>query len=163
VNERRWQPPPMNPPPRPEAVSTPTVDEKVVRKILQVNPTLRQGRTTAQVKKALERGEPAVPAGAAKGPVAAGELEDAMGFFLRGKSERLRDGLAGIAARRRALEQEEAELRTQLREQLAAFVSLLDAAAVDTHGARVLAKHHDFLGALSLTPASVLELARRGR
>jgi hypothetical protein len=62
TSKQRWQPPSMNKAQahdarRPSGVK---VDEQVVRKILKVNPALRAGRTTGQVKQSLERGEPLV-------------------------------------------------------------------------------------------------------
>ncbi|MEO1174953.1 MAG: hypothetical protein AAFX94_23300, partial [Myxococcota bacterium] len=67
---KRWQPPPMGPKKtaEEEPAGAVKVDEQVVRNVLKVNPELRDGRTTFQVKKALERGEgltPAAPASAA--------------------------------------------------------------------------------------------------
>ncbi len=164
--DRRWQPPPLAPDSG-QGEPKVTVDEKVVRKMLKVNPDLRKGRTTAQVKRALESGEAVGGAPEAKAASAApqgqSELEDTLGFFLRGKADKLRDDLAAIEHKRRALAEEEARLKAQLREQLAGFLSLLDAKAVDAKGAAALAKHAELLKVVGLTPQQLLEAARRGR
>ena len=175
MSERRWQPPPMAGAQK-DGAPTPKVDEKVVRKMLQVNPGMRQGRSTMQVKKALEQGAViSVKDGASAAPAAtgkdarphaagvAGELDDTVGFFLRGKAEAFRAALGDFLARRRALDEEEARTKKQLREQIGGFVSLLDAKAVEAHGAATLAKHGELLRLLGVTPAELLEAARRGR
>ncbi len=167
MTQRRWQPPPMEPPQKRQAELAPKVmvDEKVVRKILQVNPDLRQGRTTLQVKKSLERGEPVQPPPAPipQARQGASELADSLGFFLRGKAERLRERLTQISARRQALDAEEAQLRQDLAHEVGSFVALLDAQLVETHGAAALATHADLLAVAGLSPARVLESARRTR
>jgi hypothetical protein len=176
MSEKRWQPPPMAGAQK-DGAPTPKVDEKVVRKMLQVNPGMRQGRSTMQVKKALEQGaaisvqdgaSAAAPAATGKDarPHAAGvagELDDAMGFFLRGKAEAFRAALGDLLARRRALDEEEARTKKQLRDQIGGFVSLLDAKAVEAHGAAALAKHGELMRLLGVTPAELLDAARRGR
>ena len=82
MGRERWQPPPMKQPASPESAkpdSTPkvTVDENVVRKMLKVNPTLRQGRTTSQVKKSLERGEAITTKASANDASGSGTSSDA--------------------------------------------------------------------------------------
>ncbi len=160
---RRWQPPPMDSEPPSSKVR---LDEKVVRKALQVNPALRAGRTTGQVKRDLEAGQ-AVRTEPSAAPVASGssksELDDTLGFFIRGKSEALASRLGEIAERKKALDAEEAAAKKELRDQLASFVALLDEATVAMHGVGALSKHKDFLAKLDVTPASLLEAARKGR
>ncbi len=174
--ERRWQPPPMHPAPGQGSTTAGpqvTVDEKVVRKMLQVNPVMRQGRTTFQVKKAIEAGgaltggsakESTVPPAREEGaPKAAGELAETLGFFLRGKSDSLVATLADIGARRRALDVEEENARQAVREQVVGFVTLLDAAVVDKHGPAALALFADVLRQIDLSPSQLIEAVRRAR
>jgi hypothetical protein len=158
-----WQAPSMSAP-----SSTKTkVDEKVVRTLLRVNPDLRRGRTTGQIKRALEAGESlafgVVNKSAGRPAVLSSELADTIGFFLRGKAERLRADLESIAARRRALDEEAARLGHDTREQLARFVGLLDGREVDEKGPAALAEHRDLLKAVGLTPTQLLELAKKAR
>ena len=168
---RRFQPPPMEPE---DPESGVTVDEQVVRKMLKVNPDMRKGRTTFQVKKALEGGEsigatdraaqdPAAasaeaPAGT---PARAGsELQETVDFFVTGKADKLRARLAEIDVRRHELEAEEQQARAELAEQVVAFLALLDENAVAAHGKRALSRHTEFLAQVGLTPASLLEKVR---
>ncbi|MEK7705298.1 MAG: hypothetical protein AAB426_10090 [Myxococcota bacterium] len=166
MTSRRWQPPPLEVA-TPAAQPTPTVDEQVVRKMLKVNPDMRKGRTTQQVKRALERGEaiggaPAQPATsvlAASDP--ARELAETLGFFLRGKTEALRRALADIDARRRELVAQEQRERAMRRAEIVAFVHLLDRDAIARHGATALGGHAALLGELGVTPRELLEDVRR--
>jgi len=171
--EHRWQPPPMNP--SQTATNEPEpkvrVDEKVVRKMLQVNPGMRKGRTTVQVKKALEQGSAlgSVDSNSDRdnarpgGPSAAHEFEETVGYFVRGKGAELRAKLADLETKRRGLDDEERALKQALRDQVMAFVAMLDAQAVATFGSGALAKHAEALRALGTSPADVLDCARRAR
>ena len=176
MTERRWQPPPMEP--KDDGKGKVTVDEKVVRKMLTVNPSMRKGRTTFQVKKALERGESVsakqsgaapradAPAVAAKGagPAPAGrELEDTIDFFVRGKSERWAEKRAELAAQRQAIDEAESVARVELGGQLTSFVALLDDRAVAASGRAALAKHAGFLSELGLSVQALLEASQRGK
>src|SRR3954462_12708178 len=101
MKARAWQSPPMHT--KPAIV----VDENVVRQILTINPELGRGRTPAQVKRALESGEAVGVASAKDAPVAAASgLAETLGFFLSGKTMKLRADLASLAARRQALDDE---------------------------------------------------------
>jgi len=151
-----------------------TVDEKVVRKMLAVNPAMRRGRTTQQVKRAFETGEgvdtktettPAqtTPASGAVVGSAGRELDDTIGFFVRGKADVLKAQLEELAARRKAIEAEEKQAKMTMREQMVAFLALLDGKEVDAHGPAALAKHAAFLAQLELTPTALLDQARKGR
>jgi len=164
--QRRWQPPPMQQKSdKPE--SKLSVDERVVRKMLKVNPDMRKGRTTFQVKKALEGGEavgakqatpattgspPAAPAGKSTST----ELQETIDFFVRGKSERLQALLNEVAEQRKSVDQHEQQGKAELAQQLQSFIKLLDEKAVATHGRSALAKHASFLKQLGLTPADLL-------
>ncbi len=163
MSQRRWQPPPMETPA--EAKPKITVDEQVVRKMLKVNPELRKGRTTYQVKKALEQGGTVASAEPQASPAAksdgGGQLQDALDFFVRGKSSELQSKRAGLAARRQALDLEEQQLAATFREQVVSFVGLLDQGAVERHGRVALAKHAGFLSEVGLTPAALLDLSRK--
>jgi hypothetical protein len=155
---RRWQPPPMDS--EPSSSNKVRLDEKVVRKALQVNPALRQGRTTNQVKRDLEAGKSSPPAAPAP---SRNELDDTLAFFVRGKADALAERLAAIAERRKALDAEELAAKREARDALASFVGLLDEAAVALHGAAALAKHEGFLARLELTPTALLDAVAKGR
>ncbi len=149
------------------------VDERVVRQLLRVNASLRQGRTTGEVKRALERGEPLTPTPAvvAEEPtihcaavgLATEQLGETIGFFVRGKRQELDARLGEIERRRRALDEEARRARYAVREQLVAFVALLDARQVDLHGATVWQPHRDFLAELELNPATLVAQGCRRR
>jgi hypothetical protein len=176
--KERWQPPAMKTPAaEKQGASKPagpkvTVDENVVRKMLKVNPTLRQGRTTSQVKKSLERGETltgqpatdsAKPAASASPlPPGAGELRDTMTFFLRGKLDAFTAKEAEIEERRRALEAELESTRATLRGQVQTFLGLLDQQTLAKHGPAALAEHAKALSKLGLDTNALVEAARRG-
>ncbi|MBI5511678.1 MAG: hypothetical protein HY903_23220 [Deltaproteobacteria bacterium] len=173
MSERRWQPPPMELNVD-QSSSKVTVDEKVVRKMLAVNPSMRKGRTTFQVKKALERGESvaatdksevvATGASAHKPTAKPGaELQDAIDFFLNGKAKRLAEAEAELAAKRQALDAEAVRMRQELQEQVRSFISLLDLQTVAATGKAALGKHVDFLKAIDLTPAALVDAARKDR
>lgn len=180
--KERWQPPPMKPSsPAKQGGSASdkgeakvTVDENVVRKMLKVNPALRQGRTTGQVKKSFERGEPllgksgSVPAsptttGRATQPAGTSELRDTVTFFLRGKLEGLSAKEAEIEERRKALDAELDAAKSTLREQVKAFFALLDQSALAQHGAAALAEHTQGLKRVGLDPVTLVEAARRSK
>ncbi|OGQ90037.1 MAG: hypothetical protein A2289_13645 [Deltaproteobacteria bacterium RIFOXYA12_FULL_58_15] len=176
----RWQPPPMNDQ-QPAGAKKLIVDEQVVRKMLQVNPALRKGRTTFQVKKAIERGDgltredsrtatseaPRTFGQADARDVAprsdAQELVETIDFFVRGKADKLKAGLDEIDARRRQLDAEEAQVRAKHCDQLISFFSLLDDGAVALNGKKALAKHSDFLAKVGLTSSTLLERINRTR
>jgi hypothetical protein len=172
--DKRWQPPPLE---NQQTGQQPkvTVDEKVVRKMLAVNPSLRKGRTTQQVKRALERGETvggttrnASPTSIPTATVAAAgsmrhELGETVSFFIRGKAEALTAQLDDLVARKRALEDEEARAKGLVGEQIVAFLALLGPGAVDQYGSAALAPHHKFFASLGLTAAGLLEQARKAR
>lgn len=182
---KRWRPPPMSETGSQPETGTPkiTLDEKVVRKMLQVNPAMRDGRTTFQVKRDMEGGQPvrahdgpstrrapfaahsvAPPtSGAPKSSGAKGELEETIGFFIKGKAAGFGRELAVIDDQRRALDAEEQEIKAKLQRQMASFISMLDEKVIAMHAVSVLSRHLDFLGQLGLTPAQLLEMARKAR
>jgi len=172
---KRWQPPPMNEPGADAGAPQVKVDEKVVRKMLQVNPAMRAGRTTFQVKRDLEGGQAvttaserattAAPRAASAAAPASGrtELDETLGFFLRGKEESFNQRLDELAARRRELESEEHAVRQALAAELAKFVSMLDDKVVALHGVAALSHHKSLLERLGVTPAQLLQEARRHR
>lgn len=159
-----------------EAAPKVKVDEQIVRKMLKVNPDMRKGRTTFQVKKALERGDPigaasspeAAPAQAVASatgsmPAAGGlgkELQDTIDFFVRGKTAALDEKLDDVSVRRKALDDEEKSLCDEMAKQLVSFVSLLDEKAIAAHGRAALAKHGAFLAKVGLDVASLLGKAK---
>ena len=185
--KERWQPPAMKPAVDKQASSkaaTPrvTVDENVVRKMLKVNPTLRQGRTTSQVKRSIERGDtltgkpalgapeasnasgvgPSSSTGGASLPAGASELRDTMTFFLRGKLDGLSAKEVEIQERRKALDAELDAARVTVRQQVTAFLGLLDQETLAKHGPAALAEHAKALAKLGLDTNTVVDNARRG-
>jgi hypothetical protein len=173
MTKRRWQPPPLTT--EVATVAKLMVDEKVVRKMLLVNPSLRRGRTTFQVKKALERGErvavadlavDATPTACTAAPVAGRggrELEETIAFFVRGKTERWQERPAELAQRRRDLDEAEQRAKVELRQQLASFVALLDDQALALSGRTALAKHAGLLSELGTTVDELLVVASTGK
>lgn len=176
---KRWRPPPMAQEPpadAPAPAKKVTVDEGVVRKMLQINPDLRDGRTTFQVKKDMESGQvvrtdgrrsngelrstPTSSAGGG-GSTNKSELEDALSFFMKGKTQDLEAKRADIQARRRQLEEEERALREGLLQDVAKFLRMLDPTVVATHGVTALSKHKAILDQAGITPAQVLEAVRK--
>ncbi|MEL6547785.1 MAG: hypothetical protein AAFQ82_24380 [Myxococcota bacterium] len=172
--KRRWQPPPMNPAPtdEPQAPSV-TVDEQVVRNVLKVNPELRDGRTTFQVKKALERGEALHTGGAqpesqpeaSTGPKSgeqARQLAETLDFFLSSKGRELNGALEEIDARRRMLDSEEKALRQETLNTLVDFLSMLDAGALALHGKSALQAHREILSRVGVSAEELLGAVKRG-
>lgn len=150
-------------PPTPADKAKPKVDEQVVRKMLKVNPAMRNGRTTQQVKRALERGEslvapenPEVPTPAASNDPAR-ELEHTLAFFLRSKAEALGRTLADLEAQRCKLVLQEQRERAMRRAEIIAFVALLDRDTVARHGAHALATQSAALATLGLTTGELLD------
>jgi hypothetical protein len=177
--KERWQPPAMKTSTAEKhasakaAIPKVTVDENVVRKMLKVNPTLRQGRTTSQVKKSLERGDSlmgaTVPAAstakAQRGaplPAGAAELRDTMTFFVHGKLECLSAKEAEVEERRKALDAELESARASVRQQVTAFLGLLDQETLAKHGPTALAEHAKSLAKLGLDTTTLVDQARRG-
>ncbi|MBC7792262.1 MAG: hypothetical protein H7Z43_01020 [Clostridia bacterium] len=182
----RWSPPPMKPTADPSAQKDQdrklTVDENIVRKMLKVNPTLRQGRTTSQVKKSLEQGDSLTGAksGASANrtgadassaleatrsgslPISAAELRDTVTFFLRSKLEALTATEAEIANRRVALDAELESAQTTLRYQVRSFLGLLDQTTLAQHGPAALADHAKNLARVGIDTKTLIEDVRRG-
>ncbi len=172
MSKQRWQPPSMNKPADENAAKV-KVDEQVVRKILKVNPALRAGRTTAQVKKSLERGEPLAQqpvlaptrASSPAGDTAT-QLRDTIRFFLSGKSEAFTAKSQDIEARKKALDAELTATRATLREQVVGFVKLLDPGALDANEAAMaaaFAEQSALLRELGLDAKIIAEAVRKGR
>lgn len=150
------------------------VDERIVRKILRVNPAMRQGRTTGEVKEALDNGEsllrpvdqrtilPGLKAADLCSPAGAEPpnryFEDALAFFLSGQKQHLNTILDDISERRAALEAEEQQAKATARSRVLAFVSMLDATLISSHIATALASQTDFLAQLVLSPGQILEM-----
>ncbi len=146
------------------------VDEQVVRKMLKVNPALRAGRTTAQVKKSLERGEPLVTreTAAPAAPVTdvASQLEGALRFFLSGKAEAFSAKRQDIEAKKKALDDELASARVMLRQQVVGFVALLDRGTVESNQAALavaVAEQSTLLRELGLDAKIIAEAVRKVR
>lgn len=177
---KRWQPPPMNDQPRGEASPKVTVDEKVVRKMLQVNPELRDGRTTFQVKRDMEQGQvvrtdgrrssgsvtsrnapPGSPLASAPSGGTRQELDETLSFFIKSKRDALEKRLGELAAQRQALEQEEKTIRDSFAGDLAKFLAMLDPTIVAMHGVRALSAHQELLGLVGVTPSQLLETVRK--
>ena len=73
----------------------PRVSEDVLEKILQVNPSLRRGRSTDQVKADLEAGRPVQLTPTEPAPQSEAQSSDiakTVDFFLKAKTHRIRDG-----------------------------------------------------------------------
>lgn len=176
---KRWQPPPMGPKKstedEPEHVR---VDEQVVRNVLRVNPNVRNGRTTLQVKKALERGGAlgvnASPHEKRKERLTESKLEpsdrdaqhqlaETLDFFLTSKRRELQSELEEIAERRRRLDEEENALHEAMRQKLVDFTSMLDAGALALHGKAALASHRALLSTLGVTATELLDVVKRGK
>lgn len=186
--KRRWQPPPMNTPTKRDEPDTGMrVDEQVVRRVLKVNPDLREGRTTLQVKKALERGESlhgGASGGGASGSssgsglgrqaassasaarpsnaVSARQLSETLDFFMTSKGRELSGQLDEIAARRQTLEEEERQLRAEVRQKLIDFVAMLDAGVLALHGREALQAHRELLARVGMTASELLNAVKGG-
>lgn len=175
MSKQRWTPPAMNPGPKADTQESKVkVDEQVVRKMLKVNPALRAGRTTGQVKKALESGEPLIkrrevvevtPAKAVADDTAV-QLRDTIRFFVSGKADAYAATRQSIEERRRALDAELVAARAALREQIVSFVKLLDRGTVAANEAALTAAFADqaaLLRELGLDVKAIAEAARKNR
>ncbi len=172
---KRWRPPPMNEAAGESKTPKVTLDEKVVRKMLQINPAMRDGRTTFQVKKDMEGGQAVrvdkeAPVSSSATPTATpavsgtkSDLDETIGFFMKGKGAEVQEQLSDLGARRAALEAQEQDLRAQFTADVAKFLSMLDPKIVAMHGVTALSLHKDLLTQLGLTPAAVLEAVRKSR
>ena len=173
MSKQRWQPPSANKSAAREPGKV-KVDEQVVRKMLKVNPGLRAGRTTAQVKTSLERGEPLVNRAAqakAEGSWAPprdtpSQLRDTLRFFLSGKADAFTTKRQDIDAKKKALDDELAGARASLREQIIGFAKLLDRDTVlanETALATAFAEQGGLLRELGLDAKVIAEAVRRDR
>lgn len=141
----RWEPPA-----KPSGPAF-KIDDRVLAKVVEVNPALAAGRTAAQVRKDLMGKQVA----AAITP-AASDIDHALSFFLHGKADALQQRMQELAAKRRELDAEEQQAKLLFKQQLQAFVALLDAEMVRAHAPASRAKHHDMLSACDITVADVL-------
>ncbi len=154
----RWQPPAMSDTAakaddkRPTQV---TVDEQMVRKMLVINPSMRAGRTTFQVKRDIENGGAVVPSAHPKDAPQVDDFEAAeenlsqtLDFFINTKLNKARTTLRDIEERRRALDAEAQNTKQGVINDLAQFLGLLDQAVVQQQGRQALAQHvQDFKAA----------------
>jgi len=137
------------------------VDEKVVRKMLRVNPGMRHGRTTGEVKRDMEQtGTDSRTVRGDSSKTRRHELQDALGFFLRGKRATFELALTQVREQRAALDVAEAELKTRVLADVAGFLRMLDEGVVRRHGAACLLGHEDLLRSFGVSPDEILLDAR---
>lgn len=176
MSKRRWQPPPLNTTSESEPKKSKVrLDEQVVRRVLEVNPNLRDGRTTLQVKKALESGqslgrspERATPApeGGRRAPLresSSRQLGETLDFFLTREGRELASRFEELAARKRSLEDEERALQRDARQRLVDFIAMLDPAVLARHGQDALEPHRQLLNTIGLSSAELLSAVKGGQ
>ena len=143
------------------------VDERVVQKVLEMNPSLRRGRSTQQIKEALERGERLTGDTGQRcdGPTdRGGALAHAIDAFIANKRQELAARVQTLEAERRALEVAEATERAKVKGEVLSFLSLLDGPLVSQFGGAALSRHADFLRSLgfNLAPTATRGAPVRG-
>ncbi len=123
------------------------IDEDVLEKILEVNPSLRQGRSTAEVKADLEDGQAVSFAAQQPEPQAkTSDLAKTVDFFLRAKGSSFEDAQEGFEARQKKLDEERRAFAMATRQEIEAFLNLVGRDSAEVR--KVLAKHQELLGAL---------------
>jgi len=126
------------------------VDEQVVRKMLQVNPGLRQGRTTAEIKRTLEAGGSFHARDEAKVD-AADATQGVLAAFLAQKSRQLADDLEAIEHRRAALAAQAQQVRNRQREELLSFARLLRPGTLSEGAVKSIRRHGALLTSVGLS------------
>lgn len=155
--------------------------EELVRKSLQVNPSLKDGKSTGQViddlrSMALERsarhGGPGGQggAGAARGgggrPEAPADERSerrvkTISFFLLQKQEELAEQEADLAAQERALAKRRQELTARLLDEVAEFFGLMAGGAESPEARTALRQQRAFIEQLGVSEADLARRARR--
>ncbi|MCK5689843.1 hypothetical protein KAI87_11265 [Myxococcota bacterium] len=165
---RRWQAPAMNTAAGQNRKTQ--IDEAVVRKMLRVNPAIRAGRSTMEVKVALEGGASLISQAAPQtiqpnflathSAESGHELHDALNFFVSNKERRFVAALDELEAKRRQLDESLRILKGRAAGEVVAFLALLDADTLHRDGAAALAPHTEYLNLLGTSVESILATSR---
>lgn len=137
-----------------DATSSQRTNEEMVRKLLQMNPTLRQGQSTEELVHKLNQKTPAVPASTAptaRGASTAAEVIDLVAELdaLRVEFEQQHHALIqkkrDIEGQQANLLQERKAMRIQVKTELIAAIKRIDRNLTDRKNQQLLAKEQAFL------------------
>lgn len=146
--------------------------ERLVKKSLDVNPSLKAGRDTRGALEALRQqavarskqspGESGGTSGAAEpGSDLSSRRQSAIAFFLDQKASEFQGQIDDIIARERALEAERAHLRERVLDEVADFFGLMSGGADSPEAHHVLRDHLAFLKSLGVSESDIVTRARR--
>ncbi|MBI5507583.1 MAG: hypothetical protein HY903_02405 [Deltaproteobacteria bacterium] len=142
--------------------------EQLVKKSLDINPDLRDGKNTHQVMQDLKRQAVArSKEGGAGGGIAAprGNLAErrrgTIAFFFEQKASDFETAVADVTARERLLQQEKQALRDQVVGDLADFFALMAGGIQSPEAKDVIRENRPFLSKLGITEADLVAAASR--
>lgn len=135
----------------------PRIDERFLDCTLEVNPHMRGGRTTTEVKQALLDEVRARTSGAA--PVGNIDLSIIVDGFLQTQWQGYQQVADDIARRQAELEAELAAQKTALHQKVQTFLRMLDAGTLKTLGAQSIAKHRELLAELKVSATQLFDQA----
>ncbi len=150
--------------------------EHLVKKSLDINPNLRDGRDTQEILKGLRSeavsksaaGKVAAdssgvpePSAAEKKAKLAARRRSTIEFFFEQKAEEFEAASREVNARRRALEAELKKLQATAVDEVVDFLSLLAGGADSPEARDVMKSYRKFLKELGVSDAEIVQAAKR--
>jgi hypothetical protein len=161
--------------PNREPASGTDLVEHLVKKSLDINPSLRRGKDTREVldalkKEAVARSRQGSASGEAQTSGAepsrvnlADRRKSTMVFFLEQKSQEFEGGAADIEAREKLLAREKQDLQKRFAEDIVDFLALMSGSTENPETREVLKDFRGFLTRLGITDQDLLRLAKNRR
>jgi hypothetical protein len=157
--------------PKPDAKSDVELMEHLVKKSLQINPELRDGKGTHEVMDSLRqqaiaqsRSRAAPPPAAPSGPdksALADRRKSTIAFFFEQKAKEVEEAQKDLAVREAALKKERQELQQRVSGELADFLGMMSGAVESPETREVLKDFKSFLSQLGVAPEELLQRAKR--
>lgn len=153
--------------------------EHLVKKSLDINPNLRDGRDTQEILKGLRSeavskstagkassgadasSEVAAPSAAEKQAKLAARRRSTIEFFFEQKAEEFEAASQEVNVRRRALEQELKKLQADALDEVVDFLSLLAGGAESPEARDVMKAYRKFLKELGVSDTEIVQAAKR--
>ena len=144
--------------------------EHLVKKSLDINPGLRDGRTTQEILEGLRQeavarsgtaDTPPAPSASEKKASLAQRRRSTIEFFFEQKTEEFNSGARDVRARMRGLEKDLAALQRSTRDEMVDFLALLAGGADSPEAREVMRSHRNFLKELGCSDADIIAAAKK--
>lgn len=137
----------------------PRIDERFLECTLEVNPQLRAGRSTAEVKAQLLAEARARHASTTPTGAPALDLSVIVDGFLQSQMQGFEQAKSDIAQRHAALDAELQAHQAALFQKVQTFLRMLDANTLKAIGPNALAKHRKLLAELKVSASQLFDQA----